>query len=293
MKYEMKLGSLRAEADTHGGELVSFCDGGGTEYIWNGDPAYWTGRNPVLFPVVGNLKNGRVVINGKEYEMARHGFARGSEFELDDRGEDYVVFRLTENEETLMKYPFPFCLKVEHRLLENGFSTAFTVENTGKEPLVFCIGAHTAFRCPLREGEVFEDYELVFDEKETASTLLLNGQGLVADGASEPMLSDTDRLPLDYDVFARLDTIIFRGLESAGVSLRHKESGHGVRMDISRFPMVAFWTKGKERAPYVCLEPWQGCAAYEHESGIFEDKPHALTLEPGASKTLSYAVTIL
>lgn len=293
MKYELKRGDMRAETDTRGGELISFRDGNGTEYIWNGDPAYWTGRNPVLFPIVGNLKDGKVKIGGKEYEMSRHGFARGSEFEAETWGEDFIVFRLTENEETLKRYPFPFCLRVEHRLLENGFSTAFTVENTGNENLVFCVGAHTAFRCPLHEGERFEDYELVFDKMETASTLLLNSQGLVADGESEPMLEDTERLPLNYDVFARLDTIIFRGLESSGVSLLHKESSHGVHMDFSRFPMVAFWTKGKERAPYVCLEPWQGCAAYVHESGAFEDKPHAATLEPGESKTLKYVVTIL
>lgn len=293
MKYEIKLGNMRAETDTHGGELISFRDGTGTEYIWNGDPAYWTGRNPVLFPVVGNLKDGKVTIGGNTYEMSRHGFARGSEFELEKSGEDFVVLRLTENKETLKKYPFPFCLRVEHRLIENGFSTTFSVENTGKENLVFCVGAHTAFRCPLCEGELFEDYELVFDEKETAATLLLDGQGLIADESTEPMLVDSDRLPLDYDVFARLDTIIFRGLKSSGVSLRNKKTGRGVRMDISQFPMTAFWTKGKEKAPYVCLEPWQGCAAYVHESGAFEDKPHAVTLKPGESRSFRYVVTIL
>ena len=289
MRFTLSRGALEAAFQTRGGELVSLRRNG-AEYIWGGDPAFWSGQNPILFPIVGSLKDGRVDIGGQTFSMSRHGFARHSEFTPVEQGGDFAVLELRESGETLEQYPFPFSLRVRHQLLADGFSTAFTVENTGPSPLPFCIGAHTAFRCPLREGERFEDYRLVFDQWEDASTLLLTPEGLVRGGAEEPMLSG-GVLPLDYEIFRRLDTVIFRQLQSDSVSLVHRETGHGVKMDFSQFPMAAFWTK--PGAPFLCLEPWQGCAASDRETGRFQDKPFAVTLAPGEQKTLAYTVTLL
>ena len=289
MRITLSRGALEAAVRTRGGELVSLRRGG-TEYIWSGDPAFWSGQNPILFPIVGSLKNGQVDIGGRTFAMSRHGFARQSEFTPVEQGGDFAVLELRQSGETLERYPFPFSLRVRHQLLEDGFSTAFTVENTGSAPMPFCIGAHTAFRCPLAEGERFEDYRLVFDRREDAPTLLLTPEGLIRDGAEEPMLSG-GVLPLDYGVFRRLDTVIFRQLQSRGVSLVHRDTGRGVRLDFSQFPLAAFWTR--PGAPFLCLEPWQGCAAFEGETGRFRDKPFAVTLAPGERKTLAYAVTLL
>ena len=189
MQFELKKGSVKGIVETRGGELVSFKDKEGKEYIWNGDPAYWTGRNPNLFPVVGNLKEGKVEINGKQYEMGRHGFARNSEFKVAEQGEDYVIFELCENEETLKVYPFSFSFRIVHRLEDNGFSTEYVVENTGKEVLPYCVGAHTAFNCPMNGDESFEDYVLEFEQEEEMPTLLLTEKGLFQNGDTEPMLS--------------------------------------------------------------------------------------------------------
>lgn len=289
MRFTLSRGALEATVQTRGGELVSLRRNG-AEYIWGGDPAFWSGQNPILFPIVGSLKDGRVDIGGQTFSMSRHGFARHSEFTPVEQGGDFAVLELRESGETLERYPFPFSLRVRHQLLADGFSTAFTVENTGPSPLPFCIGAHTAFRCPLREGERFEDYRLVFDRREDASTLLLTPEGLVRGGAEEPMLSG-GVLPLDYGIFRRLDTVIFRQLQSGSVSLVHRETGRGVKMDFSQFPIAAFWTK--PGAPFLCLEPWQGCAASDRETGRFQDKPFAVTLAPGEQKTLAYTVTLL
>ena len=289
MRFTLSRSALEAAVQTRGGELVSLRRNG-KEYIWGGDPAFWSGQNPILFPIVGSLKDGRVDIGGQTFSMSRHGFARHSEFTPVEQGGDFAVLELRESGETLERYPFPFSLRVRHQLLADGFSTAFTVENTGPSPLPFCIGAHTAFRCPLREGERFEDYRLVFDRREDASTLLLTPEGLVRGGAEEPMLSG-GVLPLDYGIFRRLDTVIFRQLQSGSVSLVHRETGRGVKMDFSQFPIAAFWTK--PGAPFLCLEPWQGCAASERETGRFQDKPFAVTLAPGEHKTLAYTVTLL
>lgn len=290
MDFTLSKDSLTAAARTRGGELVSLRDQAGTEYIWQGDPAFWSGQNPILFPIVGSLKDGKVDVNGRTYEMGRHGFARQSEFTPVEQGEDFIVLELRENRSTLARFPFPFVLRVRHQLLERGFSTAFAVENPGETPLPFCIGAHTAIRCPLLPGERFEDYELVFDQPEDGDSLLLSAQGLIRDGGKEPMLR-SGKVTLDYEVFRRLDTIIFQGLRSRSVSLRHRGTGRGVSLDFQGFPMVAFWTK--PGAPFLCMEPWHGCAAYTGESGRFQDKPHVITLAPGEKKELAYTFTLL
>ena len=290
MTFELKKGGLRATARTKGGELVSLRSGDGLEYIWEGDPAFWSGQNPVLFPIVGSLKDGTVRFDGKPCRMDRHGFARRSEFSLAEQGEDYAVLELRESGETLARYPYPFSLKVTHRLLDSGFSTTFTVKNTGTAPMPFCVGAHTAIRCPLRAGERFEDYELVFEAPERADSLLLNKSGNIRHDGRKPMLDDSAILPLDYSIFAEMDTVIFSGLRSGKVSLLHRETGRGVCLDFHEFPMVAFWTN--PGAPYLCLEPWQGCAAYDNESGEFRDKPFCTVLPPDGEKSLTYAFSI-
>ena len=290
MNISLSTPSLTASVRTLGGELVSLKDQAGTEYIWQGDPAFWSGQNPILFPIVGSLKDGQVDIGGQAFGMNRHGFARQSEFTPAGQGPDYAVLELRESPETLARYPFPFLLRVRHQLLENGFSTAFTVQNPGETPLPFCIGAHTAIRCPLFGGERFEDYALTFDRPEDADTLLLTPEGLLHGGGAEPMLR-SGQISLDYAAFQRLDTLIFQGLASRRADLRHRETGHGVSLDFHEFPMVAFWTK--PGAPFLCLEPWHGCAAYDNESGRFQDKPHVLTLAPGEQKELSYRFTLL
>ena len=293
MELTIRKNGLTAQAETLGGELVSLRDRRGTEYIWGGDPAYWSGRNPVLFPIVGGLRDGRVNIGGKPFEMARHGFARRSEFAVSTQGGDFVEFELRESAETLARYPFPFSLKVRHQLLEDGFSTRFTVANTGTVPMPFCIGAHTAFRCPLEAGERFEDYRLVFDQAEDAVSILPGAGGCLQSGVAGIPLDHTDTIALDHGVFDRVDTLIYQGLRSKTVSLHHKDTGRGVRVDFSEFPMVAFWTMPGKTAPYICIEPWQGCAAFDNESGNFEDKPWCVTLAPGEEKTLGYTVTLL
>ena len=168
------------------------------------------------------------------------------------------------------------------------FDTTFSVTNTGTAPMPFCVGGHTAIRLP--EGADFEDYELVFDVPEQADSHLLTPQGIIRHDGRRTMLNG-GITPLDYDTFAQLDTIIFSMLRSGNVSLVHRETGRGLRLDFHEFPMVAFWTK--PGAPFLCLEPWQGCAAWDNETGKFEDKPFCTVLQPGSEKNLTYSLHIL
>jgi len=290
MRIQLQNGTCSAAVDTQGGELVSFRDLEGMEYIWNGDPAYWSGRNPILFPIVGGLKNGRIRFSGidEEYKMPRHGFARRSEFSITARGPDYVELELCENAGTLAQYPFPFLLRVSHQLSASGFSTRLEVENPGERSLPFCIGAHTAFRCPLYDGERFEDYQLVFDEMENADIIPLTQDECLSHDKREPGLHNTDKLPLRYDDFDRLDTLTFDRLKSKGVSLLHKRTGRGLRVEFGDFPMLGFWTKPSAKAPFLCIEPWCGCDAYDNESGIFEDKPYCIILPTNDKRQFTY-----
>ena len=293
MEFELKKGALRGAVETMGGELVSFRDGEGTEYIWSGDPAYWSGRDPILFPVVGALKDGRVMAGKGVCRLDRHGFARKMEFTVAEWGEDYAIFALRDTPETLAQYPYPFRLRVTHRLTENGFATAYAVTNTGDDPMPFCIGGHTAYRCPLREGEAFEDYSLVFDEKENAPSVAVLPGGLLGGHLAEGYLLDTDTVPLRHEIFDRADTLIFDGLRSKGVKLVSGADGRGIRVRFGEFPMLGIWTMPGKNAPYICVEPWLGCAAYEDETGRFEDKPHAAVLAPGETKTLGFEAEIV
>ena len=293
MQIELKRGALRGTAETHGGELVSFRDGEGTEYLWSGDPAYWSGRDPILFPIIGALKDGSVMTDRGPCSLSRHGFARDMEFVPVGRGEDFVTLELCQTDETLARYPYPFRLRVTHRLTERGFATAYEVHDPGDWPMPFCVGGHTAYRCPLGEGESFEDYSLVFDEREDAPSIAVRPGGILGGTLEEPYLRGTNRIPLRHGIFDRADTLIFQGLRSKGVRLVNEKTGRGVRVEFGQFPMLGIWTMPGKNAPYLCIEPWQGCAAFEDETGRFEDKPHAVVLEPGGTKRLEFTVRIL
>lgn len=271
MEFCLKNGHMQAVVQTKGGELISLKDEKGREYLWDGNPKYWFGRNPILFPIVGGLQDGKVRIGQEICEMNRHGFARDQEFHMVEQKEDSILLELVDHEETWKQYPRHFRLRVLHQLEPEGFSTVMEVTNTGEEELPFCIGGHTAFRCPMRDGERFEDYEIVFDEE-------------------EPMWN---HFSLTYDVFEKLDTIILRDMHSKGVCLRHKTEGHGIRVEYPGFPLLAFWTKGELKAPFLCIEPWHGCGACEEESGEFREKEECICLQPKESVTLKYIVKVL
>lgn len=289
LRYEDKY---TAVVRTHGGELISLRDGEGTEYLWQGDPAYWSGRNPILFPIVGALKEGEVESAQGVCRMPRHGFARNSEFSLVRQDERSVTLQLTDNPETLAQYPYPFRLRVTHRLTAAGFETVYQVSNTGLEPMPFCIGGHTAFNCPLHGGERFEDYSLVFDQTEYAHSVAVHPGGLLGGFLDKDYLFHTDTIPLRHETFDEADTLIYNELNSGSVSLVHKDTGRGLLVDFREFPMLGVWTMPDKNAPYICIEPWQGCAARLDETGRFEDKPHCVVLEPGEEKWLSFSVDI-
>ena len=276
-----------------GAEMRSFVTADGRDWLWRGSAESWKSSAPVLFPAIGALKDGGATIAGTFYPVPRHGFAKFQHFELLEQGDDFATFALSQNEETKKVYPFDFLLKVTYRFLANGFEARFAVENRSEKDMPFLIGGHPGFNCPMKDGEAFEDYVLVFEKEETVETQLNNNAAHNLDG-TEPVPFEADRrtLPLKHSDFDRLDTYILSGLNSRAVELIHKDTRKGIRFSFD-MPVLAIWTMPQKNAPYVCIEPWQGSPAYANETGRFEDKPYHASIKPGETFACGYKMEII
>ena len=288
MLYTISNGTYTAQVDSLGAQLVSLKGPDGWEYIWTGDPAYWTGHAPVLFPMVGGLRGGRAKIAGDWHQMGRHGFARHQESALAEQGEGRLVLRLESNPATLEAYPFPCALTVAYTLTENGYETAFTVENTGDKPMPYAIGGHPGFNIPVDEQAAFEDYVIRFEKEETQRCPGIVGDKLLDYSQITLELEGEREIPLRHELFAR-DALIFENLNSHTVALMNPATGKGVEMEFSQFPLLGIWS-AQNNGPYVCLEPWTGCGTLATEGDVFEQKKGMRTLAPSGKE--SYAFTI-
>ncbi len=291
MQYTLKHAGAVAIADTLGGELISYITKDGKEQVWCGDANYWTGHAPVLFPIVGALLDDKINISGKSYSLAKHGFARKSEFDVSNVSENAITFTLKAHDATLAQFPFEFVLDITHTLNDDGFTTTYNVKNNSAEDMPFCIGGHAGFACPINEGEKFEDYQLVFDKAITEKKPLYTDSKSIMHTENRLNLEwDGTTLPLNHKDFD-IDVYIFDDIPSHSVRLAHKSTGEGVTFDFCGFSQLGIWSPPGKNAPFVCLEPWQGLPAYENETGNFEDKPHIVRLAKGEDYKAGYKVT--
>lgn len=253
---------------------------GAVDYLWEGDPAVWKRHAPILFPIVGRLKNDRYVYEGVEYEMTQHGFARDLEFQVLERsGRDgqRVTMELTESDQTLAMYPFRFVLRVSYHLDDRVLETGYLVRNPADVPMYFSLGAHPAFRCPIDENETFSDHAIVFERPESAHRYYLE-DGLIA-SREDVFLNSTHVLPLAPALFER-DALVFKDLVSKRVSLRNGFGSHRVAVEFPAFPYLGLWTKPGSEC-FICIEPWHGLADSIDADGDLTRKEGILRLEPG------------
>ena len=284
----LKKQNVTAEIMEMGAEMRAYRTADGKNRLWSGDPAVWKGVAPILFPVIGSVKNQKVRINGKEWAVPKHGFARTSVFRVVRQSAEDCTLMMQDSPETLEVFPFAFALFVTHRLLDNGFVTEYRVENKSDEKMPFVIGGHPAFACPINEGEAFSDYQIIFDAEEEGRSQLCTANGLLEGEEILDLGADKRTLALDYDMISRRDTLVLAGLNSRGVMLRHKDTRKGFRFVFPESPVLAIWTKPHAKAPYICLEPWNGLPGFEKETGDFEDKPYHVSLSPGEIFCTSY-----
>ncbi len=288
---ELKYGKTTAIISRKGAQMTSFKGNDGREVIWQADPKVWASHAPVLFPVMGNVKDGKVIIDGATYPMSKHGFCREADFDVAKIGDDFVDLVLTPNDNTRSMYPFDFAFHVVYTLFENGFRTDFVVENKSEKEMPFCVGGHPAFIVPMEEGSAYTDYQLIFPCEEEGRSLLV-ATGFV-DGEEIVPLENGRILPLKHDWFDEKDTLVFAEMSSRSVDLVHKDSGKGLRISYPKMEVLAVWSKPVTHGDYVCLEPWHGLPSLANESCRFEEKPYVTILAPGMSHQCGYTVELI
>lgn len=241
----LKSEDLTVEISTLGAELRRICDNNGTEFLWDGNPKFWTGRAPILFPICGGLKDGKYRYGGKEYELAKHGFARRSEFEAEALTDSTAVFLLKSSEATKASYPFDFEFRVSYKLEGRSLSVGYAVTNPSDSEMLFSFGSHEAYACP----DGIESYDIIFDKEETLDSLSIVDNLLTGD--SVPILKNAKVLPLDYRYF-EVDALCFKDIKSRKVTLKHKTTSRKTVVEFDDFEYFLLWTK--PGAAYLCIE---------------------------------------
>ena len=264
-----------------GAEMQSIQTRDGRHWLWHGDASYWTGRSPILFPIVGKAPNDTVSVEGERFQMSQHGFARRSNFELVVEESDRCVYRLTASEASRAMYPFAFQLDVEHRVEGRAVVVTATVTNRDKRIMPFGIGFHPAFAWPL-PGAEGQSHVVALDEGGAPALHRLSG-GLVEPTAL-PSPFEEGRLVLNHDLF-KADAMLFP--EGAGAGLRYgPAAGPSVHFTWENLPNFALWTK--PGAGFICLEPWHGTAAEVGGSEELSERPYSELLGPGATARYSF-----
>lgn len=262
----------------------------GIEYLWNANPKYWNRHAPILFPIVGKVKDNKYRIGEKEYTLGQHGFARDNEFQIVENSNNKIVYRLTSSEETLKNYPYNFLLDVEYFLSGNILKITYKVRNTDIKKIFFSIGAHPGFNCPLSASEIMEDYYLEFNETETAYREFLDaGTGLL-NGVFGLVLDQENILNLSEDLF-KDDALIFKGLKSNEIALKSYKNNKKLTMNFEGFPYMGIWSK-PGGAPFICIEPWLGHADSIDFNGDFREKPGIIGLETDKEFICTYSIAI-
>ena len=278
---------LTANIALRGAELMQLVDSQGHNLLWAGDPLWWSGRSPLLFPIVGKVPNDQLLIEGKEFHMPAHGFARRMDFTLLEHDHSSCVFELRSNLETQQHYPFPFALQLAYRISGRLLKMAATVSNGGTVAMPMSLGYHPAFPWPLPYDARRDSYELRFEIEEPAPVRRLIGSLLSRDAQPSPV--DRQILHLSDDLFEN-DAIIFDALCSRSLTYGTRDTPM-LEVNFSDMPHLGVWSK--PGAPFICIEPWQGHAAPVDFAGEFREKPGVVSVPPGRAKRYEMSIELL
>lgn len=285
----LRSAALSATIDPHGAELHSLTDAAGRELMTDADPRFWSGRAPLLFPIVGRLAGDTLRVDGRAYTMKQHGFARRRDFAVTDAVDDRAVFTLSDDEETRASYPFAFRLDVAFALAGATLSIDVAVHNPdAARDLPASFGFHPAFAWPLPYDEAREDHRIVFAADEPGALHPLAADGTLLAGA-RPTPLDGRTLHLTDALFEE-DALIWSPVASSSVRYG-AASGPQLEVAFPDTPSLGIWTK--PGAQFVCIEPWHGHADPHGYHGEFRDKPGVFVVPPGGTKRIAMAVTLL
>jgi len=264
---------LTARIDPFGAELLSLRDRQGREFMTDGDPAYWSGHAPLLFPIVGRLKGDVLRVEGTEFTLPQHGFARRMPWTVLDRQSDAAVFLLQDNDATRAQYPFGFRLTLHYTIDRNRLSVQARVTNTNSGPLPFSFGFHPAFAWPLPDGGEKTAHQIAFERTEPDDIFRLDSDGLIAERENTPVTGGV--LPLHPDLFDQ-GALIWDGIRSRRVTYR---SPSGPWLEVCHdLPHFGLWQK--PGGNFICIEPWAGLADTADFTGEFANKRGIVLLPP-------------
>lgn len=292
MKYTIENDTFLVAIDSKGAELSSIrSKKTGMESVWQADPEIWARHAPILFPIVGRLKDKKYSVNGVEHTITQHGFGRDLEFACTAQSETAIDFTLTPNAYTEKMYPFDFSLTVRYTLEGNTLTKQHITANKGKSDLYYEVGGHDAYRVALEPGECMADYYVDFGSGD-AIYPLINDASLMITKEKRKVPLKNGRLYLTDGLFA-LDALILDELPQRSVCLRSDKSAHSVRMDFEDFPYLGIWSKDIGRPTnYVCIEPWSTLPDAAYLDHALENKVGVRCLKPGSSETLTFSTTI-
>lgn len=280
-------GALTARVNPLGAELSSLTDAAGRELMTDADPAFWTGRAPILFPIVGRLAGDVLRVDGRALAMKQHGFARRLPFAVVEHAPDRATFALVDDDATRAAYPFAFRLEISFRVDAATLHIDAAVHNPGVVDLPASFGFHPAFAWPLPFGGARADHRIVFDADEPAPIRRLGADGTLSpDPVPSPLHDRT--LPLADDLFAH-DALIWDRPRSPAVTYG-ADAGPKLRVAFPDTPQLGLWSKPGSR--FVCIEPWHGHADPQGYAGAFRDKPGVFTVAPGDTKRIAMSVTL-
>jgi galactose mutarotase-like enzyme len=274
---------LTAQIKHLGAELCSLKNNSYIEFIWEGNPEFWGKHSPILFPIVGTLKNNTFSYNHKEYKLSRHGFARDMEFELIEKQNNKATFSLKSSEETLKLYPFEFELQIIYTLERKNLKIEYKVENKNKVTMPFSIGAHPAFSLT---GD-FESYSIEFEKEESLDYFLLEND--LISNTTQKLKTKEKQIGLNYEMFAH-DALIFKTIQTKTLLIL-KKSNPILKVHFKDFPNLGIWTKNN--APFICIEPWFGYSDTNENSGNLFEKEGIQIIDSNEFFSASYSIEIL
>lgn len=283
MKTTISNSYLTAQINHLGAELFSLKNDSNTEYIWEGNPDFWGKHSPVLFPIVGTLKNNSYTYENANYHLSRHGFARDTEFKLIEKTLNSAIFSIQSNAETKKVYPFDFELQITYTLEETSLTIGYKVINQTNSEIPFSIGAHPAVALPGN----FEDYSVQFEKEEPLVYHLLDND-LIAE-ATETLKIQDRKLHLNYKLFEN-DALIFKSLQSNSLTIS-KNGNPLLKFHYEDFPHLGIWTKMS--APFLCIEPWFGYSDSVESTGDLFEKEGIQILKPKTVFDAKFSIEIL
>lgn len=288
MIYHLENEYLKIAVALKGAELKSvFNKVSQQELLWQADPEFWGKSSPVLFPIVGTLKNDIYIYKQKEYKLSRHGFARDYDFKLEEVKESQLIFSLEATAETLAVYPFLFKLLISYTLTANSLEVAYKVENlSDDESIYFSLGAHPAFNVGTNADD-FSNYTLQFDKDVTLEPNVLH-DGLLTINKNITTLNNK-KLPLHYQLFVN-DALVLLEMKSDKITLLGNDDAPIFDFELENFPYFGLWTV--QDSGFICLEPWAGVADFEDHNQQFTDKFGINMLLPNEIWYASWSVTI-